>query len=173
MSLLPRVSPLRRRWRCCTSFIVLTEGTGSGSAARLSVIPSLRRRTRSVVRHGARRKPPLLCGPRVNTHPELVVCVCGCVCRSVLQDVDVKICALTRTCGEACDSEEKRVSVLSPPVCVCSAGGSDSTCLRRLGLSPGSIFAVLFCDPVGRRTITVCTMFHLQEHSHCPICPPV
>lgn len=26
--------------------------------------------------------------------------------------------------------------------------GSDSTCLRRLGLSLGSIFAVLFCDPL-------------------------
>lgn len=37
--------------------------------------------------------------------------------------------------------------------------GSDSTCLRRLGLSPGSIFALLFCDPVdfeGREEVSLC-----------------
>lgn len=54
--------------------------------------------------------------------------------------------------------------------------GSDSTCLRRLGLSPGSIFAALFCDPVdfegGEITMSVCENLHLQP-VNCPICPPV
>lgn len=44
-------SPLRR-WRCClaASLIVLTGGTGSGSAAHFSLIPSLAGTTRSLSR---------------------------------------------------------------------------------------------------------------------------
>lgn len=51
--------------------------------------------------------------------------------------------------------------------------GSDSTCLRRLGLSLGSIFPVLFRDAGFRRwgiTITPCEKF-LYVARDCPFCP--
>lgn len=60
-------------------------------------------------------------------------------------------------------------------LCLCALKGSDSTCLRRLGLSPGSIFAVLFGDPVdfgGEGNNYHCENLHLQS-VNCPICPPV
>lgn len=91
-------------------------------------------------------------------------------------DVDVKS-PLTlgniHTCGQAWEKGGKyRAQVLS----LGALKGSDSTCLRRLGLSPGSIFAVLFCDPLdleGGQELALCVWKSPSAATNCPIRPPV
>lgn len=59
MVLLRRVTPLLRRWRCCASLIVLSGGNREWIQHSVQRNPVSARLTRSVVRHGDRRKPPL------------------------------------------------------------------------------------------------------------------
>lgn len=77
------------------------------------------------------------------------------------------------TCGYAWEKGGKyRAQVLS----LCALKGSDSTCLRGLGLSPGSIFAVLFCDPLdleGGQELSLCVWKSPSAATNCPIRPPV
>ena len=103
--------------------------------------PVFPRLTLSVVRHGDRRKP-LRSKRLLETHP-------GFIFQPLPLDVDVisPFGWEIHTCGQARIWREA-VRTVQRVLTLVALKGSDSTCLMRLGLNPGSIFAVLFCDPV-------------------------
>lgn len=80
MVLLRRVTPLLRRWRCCASLIVLSGGNREWIQRSVQRNPVSARLTRSVVRHGDRRKPPLRSEQPVGTLAGLPPHVCRWTC---------------------------------------------------------------------------------------------